>query len=69
MKLPPNKSLNLDNLLGKKIVDKITGFTGTATAYSVYLDSDPLVRVESLDSTNRPVSDWIETSRLEFASE
>lgn len=52
--------------LGSKVRDRISGFTGIATARAEYRDSAPRVFVigETL-SEGRIVEEWIEEARLE----
>lgn len=51
--------------LGAKVKDSVTGFVGTVTARCEYLDNPPQVLAEGIDSTGRPISQWINESRAE----
>jgi hypothetical protein len=51
--------------LGCKVKESITGFVGTVTARCVYLDDDPRLLVEAVDTTGRPIEHWIKESRAE----
>jgi hypothetical protein len=50
-------------MLGKKVKDSITGFTGTATARAEYLNSTPSIRVTTLHE-GKIVEEWMDESRL-----
>ena len=50
----------LFRLLGCNVKDATTGFTGTATAFTFYRNGeDPQILINSLDSTGRPVYEWV----------
>jgi hypothetical protein len=53
--------------LGSKVKDKITGFTGTATARAEYLERPPqvFVEAEATEGGRRAADAWITESRLE----
>ncbi len=58
----------MKHIFGTVVRDKITGFTGTATAYAVYWNANPSVFVEPHcdDKTHeKPVPKWIDELRLE----
>ncbi len=54
-----------DSQLGHKYRDTITGFVGTATARTVYLDSSVQVRLEAETGNEDAKERWIDESRLE----
>ena len=50
---------------GEEVVDKLTGLTGKVTAYGFYYGKHPdSYLVESIDSTGRPISHWVDEDRL-----
>lgn len=52
--------------LGKKVKDVVSGFTGTATARSEYLNGCVRYCVEALDKTNNSLTElWFDEQRLE----
>jgi len=51
--------------LGAKVKDSVTGFVGTVTARCEYLHHDPQVLAEGIDTTGRPIEQWIKESRAE----
>jgi len=59
-------------VLGQKVTDPITGFTGTATAKTEYIDGNVNVLVEpqGMQESGAPLqSCWINQQRLRIASE
>ena len=53
-------------VLGAKVQDCVTGFTGIATARAEYLHDSPSVRVEAFcGDGGKPVEQWISESRLD----
>ena len=46
------------------VKDKITGYSGTITAYAVYTSGEVRYLVENVDRTGRPVECWYDESRL-----
>ena len=50
--------------LGTKVKDNVTGFVGTVTARCEYLNGEPRVAVEGLDTTGRPIEVWAVESRF-----
>ena len=50
--------------LGQKVRDTVTGFTGIVTGHARYLSYDDQCLVESLDTTGRPIEQWISEKRL-----
>ena len=53
-------------VLGTKVSDCITGFTGIATARAEYLHDSPGVLVESFcGDGGKPTEQWISESRLD----
>lgn len=55
----------MSEFLGKRVKDKITGYTGIVTAYCVYLYEGGKVLVEWIDSTGRPIEWWFNIQRIE----
>lgn len=51
--------------LGDKVRDKVNGYVGTVTGLVQYAYSADCAQVDSIDTTGRPVSMWIELDRLE----
>lgn len=48
-----------------KVMDKVTGYTGKVTAVCGYYGERPTsYLVESVDSTGRPIEQWVDESRL-----
>lgn len=56
--------------LGNKVKDRISGYTGTATARCEYLDRAPHVLVEAQATENgaRATEGWYAESRLEVVA-
>lgn len=55
---------------GVTVKDTITGYVGRATAVATYWDTERVAyRVEGIDSTGRPVDDWIDSERLEVVDD
>ena len=50
--------------LNKKVVDIYNGYKGFVTAYAIYNTGYEQVLVESIDSTGRPISDWLDIRRI-----
>lgn len=61
--------MNQQFKLGDKVVDPITGVTGTVTARCEYLYSSPSIRIEGKDGTGRATCDWIDESRAHPVTE
>jgi hypothetical protein len=54
-----------DNIaLGNIVRDVVTQFEGTVTGLATYLHEKPQARVEGIDSTGRPITDWVVLDRL-----
>lgn len=61
-------TLTKDNMLGKEYRDKITGFTGTVTAFCSYLtgcDQVGLTPKVNAEGKTQP-SEWFDIGRVEF---
>lgn len=51
---------------GQKVVDKLTRYRGKVTAVAYYYGKRKAqYLVESIDSTGRPIAEWVEEERLE----
>lgn len=51
---------------GQQVHDKVTGFCGKVTGYVDYYGIRPKqYLVESIDTTGRPIEQWVEENRLE----
>ncbi len=60
----------LQGSLGKRAMDKVTGFTGTMTGYTVYLDGGLWVRIERLACSGESIKEeWIEIGRVEISED
>ncbi len=55
--------------LGKTARDKVTGFTGTITAYSVYLHGRDLVLIEAKSENKNQIgqTEWFIADRVDIA--
>lgn len=51
--------------LGKKYRDILLDVTGVATAGASYLTGCDQLNIEYKDATGRPVSNWIDVTRIE----
>lgn len=51
--------------LGRQVRCRITQFTGTATARTVYLYGHPSIRVTRTDSTGKPEHEWLPEDQLD----
>lgn len=50
---------------GDIVIDEVTGYMGTVTAYAYYYDKSPAqYLVETKESTGRPVQWWFDENRL-----
>lgn len=59
----------MDIKLGTKVIDRLTGLSGTATARCEYLFGSPRVEVEfGPTKDGKTDSQWVDESRLEVAS-
>lgn len=63
------KTVTVEDLLGREVTDSITGYTGKATGVATYIKGPSMVLVEGLDSTGRPMSDWILEERALLTAE
>lgn len=55
---------------GERVSDMVTGLTGNVTGFAYYYDKIPCsYRLESIDSTGRPICEWVEEVRLAKAEE
>lgn len=52
--------------LGDRVKDKITGYKGTITSVCFSINRPVSYLVEGIDTTGRPISDWIDGRRLEL---
>lgn len=51
---------------GQRVYDKMTDFCGRVTGYVHYYDKRPAqYLVESVDTTGRPIEEWVDENRLE----
>lgn len=51
---------------GQKVCDIVTRYRGKVTGFVFYFDKRPAqYLVESVDSTGRPIEEWVDESRLE----
>lgn len=50
--------------LRDKVQDTVTGYTGTVTARAEYHGDISRYLVESVDTTGRPIQEWISEDRL-----
>lgn len=55
--------------LRERVSDSVTEFTGIITSRCEHISGEPIYRVEGMDDTGRPISDWFDESRLERAGE
>ena len=53
-------------LIEKNGRDIVTGLEGTITGYWISMTGSDCVLLESMDTTGRPVEQWIDVERLEF---
>ena len=54
---------------GDKVKDRVTNYVGYITAVCIYDSGEIQYRVEGMDTTGRPIADWIDEYRLEEVSE
>ncbi len=52
--------------LGDKVKDKITGYKGTITSVCFSINRPVSYLVEGIDTTGRPISDWVDEHRLKL---
>jgi hypothetical protein len=52
--------------LGNKVKDKITGYKGTITSVCFSINRPVSYLVEGIDTTGRPISDWVDGQRLQL---
>lgn len=52
--------------LGDKVKDKVTGYKGTITSICFSLNRPVSYCVEGMDTTGRPISDWVDENRLKL---
>lgn len=62
-----NEGLKTDVIdYGEEVFDKVTKYCGKVTGYVHYFDRKPgQYLVESIDTTGRPIEEWIEEGRVE----
>lgn len=62
-----NEGLKTDVIdYGEEVFDKVTKYRGKVTGYVHYFGRKPgQYLVESIDTTGRPIEDWIEEGRVE----
>lgn len=60
-----------ENWLGKKVKDKITGFTGTAEAWLIFYNGCErvMVRPKAKKKTKQPNAYWVDVEQLEVIDE
>lgn len=53
-------------MLGKTVIDRLTGFTGVVTGYVEYLTgcNQVLVQPKGTDASKRPDSEWFDVQRV-----
>ena len=51
------------SLLGKSATDSVTHFYGVITARVTYLHGEPQLLLEGVDTTGRPIAQWVIESR------
>lgn len=51
--------------LKERVSDSVTGYTGVITGRCEHISGEPMYRVDGMDNTGRPVSEWLDESRLE----
>jgi hypothetical protein len=56
-------------VLGSKVVDTVTGFTGIATGRCTFLHGPPRVQVTALAENGKPADCWFNEDQLELAPE
>lgn len=52
--------------LGDKVKDKITGYKGIITSVCFSINRPVSYLVEGIDTTGRPISDWVDEHRLKL---
>lgn len=52
--------------LGDRVKDKITGYKGTITSVCFSINKPVAYMVEGIDTTGRPIGDWIDEHRLKL---
>ena len=58
----------MDNMLGQKVRNTVTGFTGIVTAKCEYLNAPVMLEVTATElHEGRPISEWFYDSVLELA--
>lgn len=55
------------DFLGKKVVDYVTGFVGTATAHVRYLNGESQYLVSAIGKNNGMCEAWLTGSRIKLA--
>ncbi len=53
-------------LIKKNGRDIVTGLEGTITGYWISMTGSDRVLLESMDTTGRPVEQWVDVERLEL---
>lgn len=66
----PASPLDTPQTLGRKATDRVTGFTGTATARATYLTGCDQIKIEPLvdDTGNCRSAEWFDIDRVEFSA-
>ncbi len=52
-----------------EVVDTVSGFTGKVTGYAEYLNGFKSYQITGIDSTGRPIEDWISENLLKAKGE
>ena len=55
----------MNSLLGKTGINKANGYEGKITMYAENLIGEDMVMLEGLDTTGRPISEWVGIERVE----
>jgi hypothetical protein len=56
----------IEHMLGAKVTDMVTGFTGTATGVSVYTNGCVRIAVEAASKDGKLADAWFDAQRLEL---
>ena len=56
----------MSSLLGKQVMDTVTGAAGTATAHVFYLHGPERVCIEFLDLEDKPHEMWVDAGRVKM---
>lgn len=61
--------MRIEDLMGKRVIDEVTGFVGTVTAYAVYHFDETQILVEGMDNSDNPVSEWYSAKRFSLIND